>query len=74
MQGLPGVELTYKLRSVMPTLPIMYIANIDRSTPAIEAKLPRDVPILREPFTAEQLRAMVNRLLTGIPAPLDVGR
>jgi DNA-binding response OmpR family regulator len=72
--GLPGIELIYKLRSEMPSVPIMYIANIDRSTPAIEAKLPRDVPILREPFTAEQLRAMVNRLLTGIPAPLDVGR
>jgi DNA-binding NtrC family response regulator len=74
VQGLPGIELIYKLRTQMPTLPIMYIANIDRSTPAIEAKLPRDVPIIREPFTAEQLRAVVNRLLTGITAPLDVGR
>jgi hypothetical protein len=51
----------------------MYIANIDRSTtPAIEAKLPRDVPILREPFTAEQLRALVGELLARTPSLLDV--
>jgi DNA-binding response OmpR family regulator len=54
VQGLPGIELIYMLRTRLPNLPIMYIANIDRSTPAIEDKLPRDVPILREPFTAEQ--------------------
>jgi hypothetical protein len=41
----------------------MYLANIDRSTPAIEARLPGDVPILREPFTADQLLAVVGRLL-----------
>ena len=61
--GLPGIELIYLLRSRLPQLPVLYIANIDRSTPAIEAKLPRDVPILREPFTADQLRALVNKLL-----------
>ena len=72
--GLPGVSLIYQLRSHLPDLPIMYIANIDRSTPALEAKLPRDVPILREPFTADELRAMVNRLLRGRERPaLDVG-
>ena len=63
MGGLPGIELIYLLRSRLPQLPVLYIANIDRSTPAIEAKLPRDVPILREPFTADQLRALVNKLL-----------
>jgi two-component system OmpR family response regulator len=63
--GLPGIELIYLLRSRLPHMPVLYIANIDRSTPAIEAKLPRDVPILREPFTADQLRAAVNRLLSG---------
>ena len=72
--GLPGVSLIYQLRSHLPDLPIMYIANIDRSTPALEAKLPRDVPILREPFTADELRAMVNRLLRDRERPaLDVG-
>jgi two-component system, OmpR family, response regulator len=74
VQGLPGIELIYMLRTRLPNLPIMYIANIDRSTPAIEDKLPRDVPILREPFTAEQLRALVGQLLTGKPSLLDIGR
>ncbi|HEU5040846.1 MAG TPA: response regulator [Gemmatimonadales bacterium] len=74
VSGLPGIELVYVLRTRLPNLPILYIANIDRSTPAIEAKLPRDVPILREPFTAEQLRAIVADLLAGKPIPLDVGR
>ena len=63
MGGLPRIELIYLLSSRLPQLPVLYIANIDRSTPAIEAKLPRDVPILREPFTADQLRALVNKLL-----------
>ncbi|MBA3260476.1 MAG: hypothetical protein H0T68_13545 [Gemmatimonadales bacterium] len=58
----------------MPNLPILYIANIDRSTPAIEAKLPRDVPIIREPITAEELRRLVSGLLSRMPgAALDVG-
>jgi DNA-binding response OmpR family regulator len=74
VSGTPGVELVYMLRTRLPNLPIMYLANIDRSTPAIEAKLPRDVPILREPFTAEELRAVVAGLLAGEPWRLDVGR
>jgi DNA-binding NtrC family response regulator len=74
VHSLPGIELIYMLRARFPNLPIMYIANIDRSTPAIEDKLPRDVPILREPFTADQLRALVGQLLAGRPTLLDVGR
>ena len=74
VSGLPGVELVYLLRTRLPNLPIMYIANIDRSTPAIEAKLPRDVRILREPFTAEELRTIVAGLIAGQPWRLDVSR
>jgi DNA-binding response OmpR family regulator len=74
VSGRPGVGLIYEVRRDFPDLPIMYIADIDRSTPAIEAKLPRDVPILREPFTAEQLRAVVNPLLARAPGLLDIGR
>jgi DNA-binding NtrC family response regulator len=72
VSGMPGIRLIYELRTRLPNLPILYIANIDRSTPAIEAKLPRDVPILREPFTAEQLRALVGKLLAEKPGFLDV--
>ena len=71
--GMPGIQLVYELRTRLPRLPIMYIANIDRSTPAIEDKLPRDVPIIREPFTADQLRAVVGPLLARNPGILDIG-
>jgi DNA-binding NtrC family response regulator len=65
VSGLPGIDLIDLLRQRLPELPIIYIANIDRSTPAIEAQLPGDVPILREPFSAEELREMVGALLSG---------
>ena len=42
---------------------MLYLANIGRSTPELEAQLPADVPILREPFTADQLRAAVRPLM-----------
>ena len=65
--GVPGIELVHLVRQRLPDLPIVYLANIDRSTPAIEAKLPRDVPILREPFTAGDLRALVAKMLAMKP-------
>jgi DNA-binding response OmpR family regulator len=58
-----GVELILELRTRLPKLPIVYMANIGRSTPEVEARLPADVPILREPFTAEDLQAVVAPLL-----------
>jgi DNA-binding NtrC family response regulator len=72
--GMPGVDLVHLLRSRLPNMPILYIANIDRSTPAIEDRLPRNVPILREPFTADQLREVVGSLLARKQdIALDVG-
>jgi DNA-binding response OmpR family regulator len=65
VDGLPGIELIRQLRHTHPDQPIVYLANDGRSTPEIEAQLPPDVPILREPFTAEQLRATVGGLLEG---------
>ncbi len=65
VSGMPGIDLVYLLRTRLPDLPILYIANIDRSTPAIEANLPRNVSILREPFTADQLQEAVASLLAG---------
>lgn len=61
--GLPGVELIRELRQHLPRLPILYLASLERSTPAIERGLPRNVPILHEPFTPIELRASVNGLL-----------
>jgi DNA-binding response OmpR family regulator len=60
VEGLPGIDLIHQLRRTLPDLPILYMANLGRSTPELEAKLPPDVPILREPFTAEELRAAVR--------------
>jgi DNA-binding response OmpR family regulator len=60
-----GVALIVRLRKDRPELPILYLANTGRSTPEVEAALPPDVPILREPFTTAKLRAAVNALLDG---------
>jgi DNA-binding response OmpR family regulator len=66
--GVPGIELIHHLRVDHPRLPILYLANLGFTTPKIESELPSDVPILREPFTAAELRAAVNALLGGRPA------
>ena len=65
VEGADGVELMLYLRKRQPDLPIIYLANIGRSTPEAEAQLPRDIPILREPFTAENLRGTVDAMLAG---------
>ena len=63
VQGADGVELMLYLRKRKPSLPIIYLANIGRSTPEMEAQLPPDIPILREPFTPEDLRGTVQAML-----------
>ncbi len=63
MQGVDGVDLIHRLRQKRPNLPILYLAHAGRSTPEVEAQLPANVPILREPFSEQELRDAVNRLL-----------
>jgi DNA-binding response OmpR family regulator len=65
VEGADGLEVIIKLRKKRPEVPILYLANTGRSTPELERQLPADVPILREPFTAEKIRAAVNALLDG---------
>ena len=65
VEGVEGVELIQYLRKELPGLPIIYLANTGRSTPEAEAQLPADVPILREPFTVENLRWTVAAMLDG---------
>jgi DNA-binding response OmpR family regulator len=65
VEGADGVELVVQLRRKRPQVPIVYLANAGRSTPEIERQLPADVPIIREPFTAEKLRTAVNAMLNG---------
>jgi DNA-binding response OmpR family regulator len=65
VEGADGVELVVQLRRKRPEVPIIYLANNGRSTAEIERQLPADVPILREPFTAEKLRSAVNAMFNG---------
>ncbi len=65
VEGADGVELMLYLRKRQPDLPIIYLANIGRSTPEAEAQLPPDIPIMREPFTPEDLRGTVHAMLDG---------
>ena len=61
--GQPGVELIRDLRHRLPWLPVLYLAAQDRSSPDLERQLPKNVMILREPFSADELRAAVRPLL-----------
>lgn len=63
VEGAAGIDLILQLRQRLPALPIVYLANIGRSGPEVESQLPADVPILREPFTADELRAVVRPML-----------
>lgn len=65
VQGIDGVGLIIRLRQDQPDLPIIYLANAGHSTAEVEAALPPGVPIIREPFTPEKLRAWVNAMLDG---------
>jgi DNA-binding response OmpR family regulator len=62
--GVAGLELIHELRAQLPKLAILYLANQDRSWLGLERQLPDDVPVLREPFSAGELRAVVRSLLT----------
>ena len=62
VNGIPGLDLIRELRKNRPAQPIIYIANSGRSAPEIERQLPPDVPILREPFGADELRAVVAKV------------
>ncbi len=63
IDSVPSIELIQQLRDRLPALAILCLAGRVRSTTALEARLPPGVPILREPFTAEKLRAAVQTLL-----------
>ena len=63
--GQAGVDLIIDLRERLPWISILYLANEVRSSPDLERRLPADVPILREPFTREDLLSVVRPLLRG---------
>lgn len=61
--GKPGVELIHELRTMLPWVSVLYLANTGRSTPDLERELPPGVGILREPFSVSELRHAVGSLL-----------
>ena len=63
--GQAGVDLIIDLRERLPWISILYLANEARSSPDLERRLPADVPILRGPFTREDLLSIVRPLLRG---------
>jgi DNA-binding response OmpR family regulator len=63
IDGVARIDLIQELRERLPALPVLYLANASWSRPEVEAHLPPGVAILREPFTAGELRAAVRPLL-----------
>lgn len=61
--GMRAVNLIGEVRDNAPALPVLCVAAALRWTHRLEGRLPADVTILREPFTAEALRAGVRPLL-----------
>jgi DNA-binding response OmpR family regulator len=65
--GAAGLQLIDELRLHLPNLPIVYLASEGQSGPEFESELPDDVAILREPFSADELRRTVALLLSRGP-------
>ena len=63
VDGIASSQIIAELRKHLPAVPVLYLANPDHSTPALERELPADVPILREPFSANELCVVVHSLL-----------
>jgi DNA-binding response OmpR family regulator len=61
--GMHAVHLLSELRDNKPDLPILCLAAALRWTRRLEGLLPEGVTILREPFTAERVRAAIRPLL-----------
>jgi DNA-binding response OmpR family regulator len=61
--GMHAVHLISELRDNMPDVPVLCLATALRWTRRLEGRLPAGITMLREPFTAERLRAAVRPLL-----------
>jgi len=61
--GMHAVHLISDLRDNMPDLPVLCLATALRWSRRLEGLLPTDITMLREPFTAERLRAALRPLL-----------
>ena len=64
--GVRAIQLFNDLREQVPGLPILCVAAATGWTPQQEALLPASITLLREPLTAEVVRAAVAQLLPGL--------
>ena len=72
VNGVRRVDAITELRVHAAALPVLYVADPD-FMPGLEAQLPAHVVILRQPFTAEELRAAVRPLLPELRAGSILG-
>lgn len=61
-RGRPGAELIEQARAARPALPVLVITGLALS-PEVMALRARGIPILRKPFTADQLGRAITALL-----------
>jgi hypothetical protein len=57
------VELIHELRTMLPWVSVLYLANPGGSNADSERGLPPGVRILQEPFSVSELRDAVGSLL-----------
>ena len=66
MPKLGGLELTRRLRQLVPSLPVVLISGSNPEESVLQ-QLPNDrIAYLQKPFSSSQLVATVHGLLTGI--------
>ena len=69
MPKLGGIELTRRLRQLVPSLPVVLISG-SNAEESIRQQLPDDrIVYLQKPFSSSQLVATVHDLLSGITVP-----
>jgi len=56
VRGVVGPELIEELRRRMPELPLLYLASPTEPESGLTRRIPEDVTVLHEPFTAQELR------------------
>lgn len=71
MPGLSGAEVASAARQTDPELPIVFATGFADSA-AIEAAIGEETPVLRKPFTVEDLQRVLAAVLAEAPPPSDM--
>jgi CheY-like chemotaxis protein len=70
MPGMTGAELARTVRPLRPEMPILFASGFADSDALVAAVGP-DAPVLRKPFTIEELAARLGELLPREQSPSD---